>query len=147
MWGCLVAVIAACFVMITLGKAILQFWPWLIIVAILSLLLSLIVKVIRHDKVQKIVVLTVSLTAIALIVAMLPLRLESYCCAALVALTFYAAGAIACQSEWMRTSSKFVCAIMPAAVTVTIAVYEPNTMSIVAAAMGVIASIWIASDV
>jgi hypothetical protein len=147
MWGYLIAVIAACFVIETLGKTIVQFWPWVIAVTALCLLLSLIVKVIRHDKVQKIVVLAASLVVIALFIAMLPLRLESYFCVTLVALAFYASGAIVCKNEWMRTSGKFVCAMMPAAVMVTIAVYEPDFMSIIAAAIGIIASIWIASDV
>jgi len=147
MWGYFIAAIAACFAIMTLGKAIIQFWPWVIAVIALCLLLSLIVKAVRYDKIQKAVVFAVSFAVIALLIATLPLRLESYCCAALVAFAFYVAGAVACKSKWMRTSGKFVCAGMPAVVMVTIAVYEPNFMSIIAATMGVIASVWITSDV
>jgi len=147
MWGYFIAAIAICFVLVTIGEAIQQFWPWMIVVIALCLILSMVIKIIRHDKAQRIVVLAVSLAVMIFLVTILPLRLASYCCTALVTLAFYAAGAIVCKSKQIQTSGKFVCALMPAAAMVTIAAYEPDFMSVTAAIIGVIASIWITSDV
>lgn len=147
MWGYLLAIIAACFVITTVGKAVQKSWPWIIVVMILCLVLFAVIKLMRHDKLQKVIIFTVSLMATVFFIISLPLRFESYCCTALAALVFYAAGAIACKSEWMRTSGRFVCALLPVMITLTIAVYEPNSMSVTSVIVGAIASLWIASDV
>lgn len=97
--GFFAVIIVLALIVLTATTAVQLFWPWMIVVAVVCILLGIVVRLIRNATAQHITIAAVIVVTGVIVFIQLPLHIATIFCFLLLADLFYTAGAIAAEGK------------------------------------------------
>jgi len=153
--GFFFVIIALGLIVLTAVTAVQLFWPWMIVVAIVCILLGIVVRLIRNATAQHITIAAVIVVTGVIVFIQLPLHIATISCFLLLADLFYTSGAIAAEGKdairgTARAAGIQIFWLAPLTMTFYSYSFIGPTDAVapaLATVIGVIAAGWIGADV